>query len=285
METRDAAVPTDRIDVLRFLRDRGKSAEHHGAVPPLVTPLVILLLGTALFRLTEADVAISQLFYSAASQEWPLLRAQPWRGIYCYGVLPGLALGFGGLAVALLGFFWGRLRPWRRAGLFFALLLLLGPGLLVNGLFKPHWMRPRPVQTAAFGGPEQFEPVWDMGRNAHGRSFPSGHASMGFYLMAPAFLFYARRRRLALAWFGVGLAGGAVMGLTRIVQGGHFASDVLWSGGCVYLTGLLLYVLLGLGHAEAEPLPAPAGAVRVFDIEPALEDREAAEEPDYRRAA
>jgi membrane-associated PAP2 superfamily phosphatase len=31
-----------------------------------------------------------------------------------------------------------------------------------------------------------------------------------------------------------------------MVQGAHFASDVLWSGGFTYLTGLLLYYALRL---------------------------------------
>ncbi|WP_321495089.1 hypothetical protein [uncultured Desulfobacter sp.] len=36
------------------------------------------------------------------------------------------------------------------------------------------------------------------------------------------------------------------MGLGRIVQGAHFASDVLWSAGFVYYTGLSLAKALRL---------------------------------------
>jgi len=36
------------------------------------------------------------------------------------------------------------------------------------------------------------------------------------------------------------------MGLGRMIQGGHFASDVIWAGGLIYLIGLILYYLLGL---------------------------------------
>ncbi len=288
MKTRDGTPYIEPIGVLQALhhhRVREALDSPGWKAPPLATPLVILVVGTVFFRFTQADVAISSLFFSSATQEWPLLRAQPWRMIYRFGVAPALILGFGGLAVALLGFFWARLRPWRRAGAFFALLLLLGPGLLVNGLFKPHWMRPRPMQTATFGGQQQFEPVWDMGTDVESRSFPSGHASMGFYLMAPAFLFYTRRRRLALRWFAVGLTGGGVMGLTRIVQGGHFASDVLWSAGCVYFTGVLLYAVLRLGHVASESDARPASLPQVFEIESAAKPHESADEAGYRRAA
>jgi len=297
MATGGGARQLDPIDVLKVLEARSTRpprSPSDGSVPPLVTPLVILVLGTAFFRLSRADVAISQWFYGGGSgYGWPLLGAEPWRSIYRYGVVPAWALAVGGLAVALLSFGVWRLKRWRRAGLFLFLLLLLGPGLLVNALFKPHWMRPRPSQTAAFGGVEQFEPVWDVGQSTQSRSFPSGHASMGFYLMAPAFLVYRRRRRLAVAFFAAGLAGGMVMGLTRIVQGGHFASDVLWSAGCVYLTGLLLYVLLRF-HEDRPAATTPAdGPLVPYLIEPAAtpepvipaEPAEEPETPDYRRAA
>jgi len=300
MATGGGARQLDRIDVLKVPEARSTRPPRSlraGSMPPLVTPLVILVLGTAFFRLSHADVAISQWFYGGGSgYGWPLLDAEPWRSIYRYGVVPAWGLAVGGLVVALLSFgFWG-LRRWRRAGLFLVLLLLFGPGLLVNALFKPHWMRPRPSQTAAFGGAEQFEPVWDMGQSTRSRSFPSGHASMGFYLMAPAFLFYRRRRRLAVAFFAAGLAAGMVLGLTRVVQGGHFASDVLWSAGCVYLTGLLLYVLLRL-HEDRPPATTPAdGPLVTYLIEPVPTPEplrsgelagsdEASETPDYRRAA
>jgi membrane-associated PAP2 superfamily phosphatase len=37
-----------------------------------------------------------------------------------------------------------------------------------------------------------------------------------------------------------GLVYGCIMGMARIIQGGHFLSDVLWSAGFVYLTALVL---------------------------------------------
>jgi len=288
MATGGGARQLDPIEVLKVPEARSTRpprSPRAGSMPPLVAPLVILVLGTALFRLSHADVAISQWFYGGGSgYGWPLLGAEPWRSIYRYGVVPAWVLAVGGLVVALLSFGFWRFRRWRRAGLFLALLLLLGPGLLVNALLKPHWMRPRPSQTAAFGGPQQFEPVWDMGQSTQSRSFPSGHASMGFYLMAPAFLFYRRRRRLAVAFFAAGLAGGMLLGLTRIVQGGHFASDILWSAGCVYLAGLLLYVLLRF-HENRAPAPQrDQGLVVPYVVEPA-EPAEEPEAPDYRRAA
>jgi membrane-associated PAP2 superfamily phosphatase len=52
-----------------------------------------------------------------------------------------------------------------------------------------------------------------------------------------------------------GLFYGALMGLTRMIQGGHFLTDVIWAGCLVYLTGLFLYYLFGLDREE-RPLHA-----------------------------
>jgi membrane-associated PAP2 superfamily phosphatase len=71
---------------------------------------------------------------------------------------------------------------------------------------------------------------------------------MGFYLMTPAFVFYRRRPSLALAFMVLGLAAGGVLGLTRVVAGGHFPSDVVWAGGLVYFTALALAVPFKFGQ-------------------------------------
>ncbi len=45
---------------------------------------------------------------------------------------------------------------------------------------------------------------------------------------------------MTAAFFLTGTALGLGMGLTRVIQGGHFVSDILWAGALVYLTGAAL---------------------------------------------
>jgi membrane-associated PAP2 superfamily phosphatase len=167
-------------------------------------------------------------------------------------------LGFSGLVCAVIGCWFRRSATWAKVGLFLALSLALGPGLLVNGLLKPHWNRPRPNQIRQFGG--QFDFVNVLGRISYeqARSFPCGHASMGFYLMAPAFVLYRRNWRLAFVFIMLGLVAGGVIGFGRIAQGRHFLSDVIWSAATVYVTGLFLCILFGFHRRlsrEASRLP------------------------------
>ncbi len=241
----------------------GTTARATIAAPAVWIPALTLLALTILFRVSNADIALSRLFYAGGAggqppHPWPWANAQPWAALYNWGCYPGLILGCGGLAMWLVSFAFTKLRPWRNAALFYALLLLFGPGLLVNTVCKPCWQRPRPHGTTPFGGRQQFLPVLQRGHGEDDSSFPSGHAAMGFYLMAPAFVVYRTRRRLAAAFVLFGFAGGVLIGLARIVAGGHFASDVLWSAGVVYFTALILAAPFRFGREPPAADPSRA---------------------------
>jgi lipid A 4'-phosphatase len=57
-------------------------------------------------------------------------------------------------------------------------------------------------------------------------------------------------------WIALGFALGLGIGLVRIAQGGHFLSDVLFSGWIVYGTALALRALI-FRHWRTRPRPAP----------------------------
>ena len=139
-----------------------------------------------------------------------------------------------------------------RAAAFLLLSLALGPGLLVNAVLKDHWGRARPAQVTEFAGTQHFTPALiPADQCARNCSFPAGHPAIGFYLVSFAFLVRnPRRRRVAE---GAAIAAGALIGLTRIAQGGHFLSDVVFSGLLVYGTSWLLYRAI-MVHDALRPL-------------------------------
>lgn len=211
-------------------------------------PVTILVLATIMIAVTGADLKLSALF--CIDGKWPIGDRQPWHLLYLLDRGPSIALGMSGLAAALVGFIYRQRRAWIKPGLFLAILLALGPGLLVNSVFKEYWGRPRPREVVQLGGTKEFLHPWQKGIAHNGRSFPSGHSSAAFYLAAPFFVFRRRTPRAARMWLTGGLIFGVLMSIARIAQGGHFLSDNLWAWGVVHLMAVALYYLLRLDRDE-----------------------------------
>jgi lipid A 4'-phosphatase len=209
----------------------------------------------ALFLLLpQLDLWVSGLFYARGRgfvlESWPpvilVSHAIPW---LAWGIVLVVAVA------AIWLFLVGRpLWPFdRKALLFIVFSTALGPGLLANTVLKDHWGRARPVQIEAFGGPHHFTPApLPAAECARNCSFVSGHAALGFSLVAFAFLLPpgALRRR----GIGAALAFGGVVGLARIAQGAHFLSDVVFAGLLVFGTTALLYSWI----VERDGLAAPS---------------------------
>ncbi len=131
----------------------------------------------------------------------------------------------------------------RKTILYMALVLALGPGLLVNGVLKEHIGRARPADTQCFGGEKQFAPAFTQTNECEGNcSFVSGHAAFGFYWLTLGLLGTTVFRKRAGYAFGMFM--GLGIGLVRIMQGRHFLSDIVFAGFFVYLAAAALYWLL-----------------------------------------
>lgn len=206
-------------------------------------PLAVLVSATALIASTNADLAISGYFYK--NHDWPTGNLPPWRQLYLFGYYPAYILGGTALGLYLADFTGLRKSGLRKAAAYMVVLLLMGPGLLVNSSFKDHWGRERPREITQFGGNKSFNQPWQPG-TGQGRSFPSGHGASAFYLAMPYFILRKSKPRAALLVYGAGIFYGILMGIARIAQGGHFASDILWAWGMVHLTAVALYYLMGL---------------------------------------
>lgn len=213
-----------------------------------VAVVAFLIAATWMIAASGADLAVSSRFCIGGS--WPVGDQFPWHALYKMDRHPAVLLAVFSLLLALYSLKDRSFLPWRKQSVFLVLLLILGPGLLVNSYFKSQWGRPRPREIVQFGGQKVFLQPWQKGEKGNGRSFPSGHASAAFYMTAPFFIYRRRRPRLAHVWLAGGLVFGIFMSIARIAQGGHFLSDNLWAWGMVHLTALLLATLLGLDREE-----------------------------------
>lgn len=206
--------------------------------------LLLGVIGILLVALPGIDLAVAGWFHDPFDgfflKDHPLVRfvflAVPWVSrTVIVGLLLFLLLA--GIRHRRRKFF---VRHRKTAG-YLLLVALVGPMLLVNTVFKDQWGRARPSQIEQFGGDKHFTraavPADQCEKNC---SFVSGHASVGFYFLTLAFVWPRRRAR----WLAVGTGLGLGIGLVRIVQGGHFLSDVVFAGIVVYLTARGLHALL-----------------------------------------
>lgn len=223
--------------------------------PPLFVPLGILVIATGLIRVLDLDLRTAAVFYSVdGGWSWDSKWFIQW--LYRYGTYPAIgAASIGGVLWVASAFRRDLVRH-RGLAMFLALVMAIGPGLIVNAVFKENFGRPRPRDVEKFGGTKTFLPVWVPDFTQKEKSFPSGHASMGFFWLCLGVYFWERNRRWAWGFLTFGLLYGGAMGFGRIVQGGHWLSDVLWAAGFVYLTSWILYRTLGLSPAYSPGQPA-----------------------------
>ena len=110
--------------------------------------------------------------------------------------------------------------------------------LLVNILLKNLWGRVRPNDILPFGGVENFTPWYKLGNSCLSNcSFVSGDASVGFLLV----VFYFITKKNIYLYLSIVL--GSILGIIRIIAGGHFFSDIVFSQIIVTASILVFFVL------------------------------------------
>lgn len=209
----------------------------------LVSVVAALLLTTLLIYLTDGDRQVAKMFIGSDGL-WPGIDRYPWNILYSWAPVPGLLIAGCAFVTLIAGFFSLRLKKWRMEAVFLLLLLAIGPGLIVNVLLKDQLGRARPREIIECGGTHPYTEFWEKGTTGANSSFPSGHASIAFYTLAPWFILRDKKRRPAGGFLAFGIGFGLAVGLARMLQGGHFLSDVLWAGGIVYLAGGILAMFL-----------------------------------------
>ncbi len=122
--------------------------------------------------------------------------------------------------------------------IYLLLVLIIGPGLVVNVVFKDHWGRARPGRIEEFGGVQKFTRAFVISDQCQKNcAFVSGHASIGFYFVSFGFIWRAHRKKIIA---GAALYG-ALIGFARILRGVHYLSDIVFAFFFVYITAFMIY--------------------------------------------
>ena len=200
-----------------------------------------LALSVLLFTLWPTlDLQISLVFFDMPSATFPANKL-PWvHAVYVATPWVGRVV----FVLCCLGLLYLKISPQaqmlglQRRLLAWVLMAVVGLGVVVDWGLKNNVGRPRPEQLQVFGADKPFVPAFQWSTHCDVNcSFVSGHAASGFSLMAwGMWAGWQRRQKFLL----MGMVAGAGIGAVRVVQGGHFFSDVVFSGWAVWLTYLLI---------------------------------------------
>jgi lipid A 4'-phosphatase len=125
---------------------------------------------------------------------------------------------------------------------FLFLGLVIGPGLVANGVLKDHWGRARPREVTEFGGHQQFSRALVLSDQCERNcSFVSGDGAFGFYLPSVAYMMPLPRSR---RWFWGGMGVGTLFAFARLAAGAHFLSDNVFAAVFMLATLAALHAIM-----------------------------------------
>jgi len=194
------------------------------------------------YAFPELDIRFSMFFYDPIRRFY--LADAPFC-LWIYESVEIVSIAWVVLAVLLLAALWIRKKSLfgisAKHLIYLLAALAIGPGLMVNLVLKDNWGRARPYDVIQFGGASAFTPAFVLSSECHHNcAFVSGHAAMGFYFIAFGFLC---RRRRSLLFMLAGIYGAAV-GLVRVLQGGHFLTDVVFAFFIIHALSAVLYWIM-----------------------------------------
>lgn len=233
----------------------------HPRTIPILLALIFLVF-VIWMRDPNLDLRLSATFYQngyfigTRSPFVQTLRAQFWNLSL---VMAWLSLG-SVLAAYILG--WKILGVARRDWNIILWGFLLGPGLVVNAIFKTYSGRARPADVLQFGGDDFFTPIGKIANQClHDCSFVSGEVS-GTTAACIALWMILSVHAHRLSHEVEGLLRGGIVAIfafvfwQRVASGGHFVSDALLAA---LFTALIWTILARAWPQAADPLAKPTG--------------------------
>ncbi|MEI7542417.1 MAG: phosphatase PAP2 family protein [bacterium] len=210
----------------------------------IILYIVFLALGTALFKLFNLDLTIQKYFFDFTNNTWKFANLSVIQWLYKYGTYPAIVLTVIAIFIFIFGFVYEGLKKHRKAALLIILTMFIGPGLVTNVILKNNTGRPRPRDIVEFNGKMNFKQPLEFGVAGKGFSFPCGHCTMGFFFYAAYLILRKKHKKSSYVVLAGSVIYGSAMGLGRIAQGGHFASDVLWAAGITFIIAETLHIFV-----------------------------------------
>ena len=196
----------------------------------LIYGSIFSVLAIIIYFFPDLDIISSRFFYE---EDQGFIYAHHPIIIGIFNIVHPLCVGFAICLLCAAIYFYKRKNS-KKSLLYLTLFLslLCSAGLIVNVILKENFARARPKEIQEFKGVKKFSKAFIISDQCQTNcSFSSGHAAAGFTFASIAIIFANPYAQIII--YNLGILFGIIVGIGRLMQGGHFLSDVLSSGAIV----------------------------------------------------
>lgn len=208
---------------------------------------ILLLAGIALlliFELTNLDVWINNFFYNSQLKEFSLRDDSFMTRVMHHGLKNAMyVLGVSSILVGIWILKSKKTLLLKKHVALASIGVILIPSLIA--LLKQLTNKHCPWSLDIYGGQVPYTGLFEshLSHLGAGQCFPAGHAAGGFIWFSWAMALWFIYPRLAKIIFVCAIALGLILGISRMMQGAHFLSHVLWSAWVAWTLSLILAIL------------------------------------------
>lgn len=213
-----------------------------------ITILVIVAIALLLiFETSHLDIWISNFFYSTETKTFQLRNHPFLTQVMHHGLKSSMyVLGVGSILWGVVIFKQGRTLFRGKHLAVGSLGVIFIPALvaLLKHLTNMHC----PWSLDIYGGQIPYAGLFETHASGFGsgQCFPAGHAAGGFMWFAWSIALMSIYPKLAKVVFYFAIVMGFALGISRMMQGAHFLSHVLWTAWFAWLISLVLAVIFRL---------------------------------------
>lgn len=209
----------------------------------IIAALVLL----TIFELTSIDFWLNNFFYNPDLKEFGLRNHPFMTQVMHHGMKTAMyALGVASIIFAIWTLKVGKTLLTARHVWVGSLGVILIPALVA--LLKHLTNKHCPWSLDVYGGSVPYAGLFEthLSQFGTGQCFPAGHAAGGFMWFAWAMALWFIYPKLAKIIFSLAILLGLILGVSRMMQGAHFISHVLWTAWFSWAISLVLALMFKL---------------------------------------
>jgi membrane-associated PAP2 superfamily phosphatase len=200
-----------------------------------------------IFELTSIDIWLNDFFYNPGLKEFSLRNHPFMTQVMHHGMKNAMyVLGVASIIFAIWKLKVGKTLLTARHVWAGSLGVILIPALVA--LLKHLTNKHCPWSLDIYGGSVPYVGLFEthLSQFGTGQCFPAGHAAGGFMWFAWAISLWFIYPKFAKIIFYLAIILGLILGISRMMQGAHFFSHVLWTAWFSWVISLVLALIFKL---------------------------------------